>query len=372
MAAPTAPAAPETRPVPDEPGPLLELDRVTKEFPVRGGVLRRVRGHVHAVSDVSLAVRAGETLGLVGESGSGKTTLGRLALRLLDPTSGTVRFGGEDVTGLAGRRLRSMRRHAQVVFQDPYSSFDPLLPIGASVGEPLDVHIGLDRAARRARLHELVALVGMAPHHLDRHPGELSGGQLQRMAMARALAAEPRLVVLDEPVSSLDVSTQAQVINLLESLQRELGVAYLLIAHNPALVRHASDRIAVMYLGEVVEVGPAEAVYKTPRHPYTRALLSAVTLPDPDLQRSRRRILLAGDVPDPTDPPPGCRFHTRCPWAMPVCAAERPPAFTTPGGTTVACHLHTAGPELAGEPVSVLPVPDGASAPPRDEPGGPA
>ena len=270
---------------------------------------------------------------------------------MLEPTSGEVFFEGEPIAGGSTRR---MRRHAQMVFQDPYSSFDPLMPVGTSVAEPLDVHFNLSRAERTARLHELVSLVAMTPEHLERYPRELSGGQLQRLAMARALAVDPKLVVLDEPVSSLDVSTQAQVINLLEKLQRELGVAYLFIAHNPALVRHASDHIAVMYLGEIVEIGAAEDVYTAPKHPYTQALLSAVVIPDPEVQRSRRRIVLEGDVPNPTAPPPGCRFHTRCPYVMEICKTDVPPAFVTPGGTRVHCHLHTSGPMLAGAPVSTL------------------
>ena len=331
--------------------PLIELRSVTKTFPVREGVLRRVKGHVHAVTDASFSMWAGETLGLVGESGSGKSTLGRLALRLIDPTAGEIFFEGQP---LADKSLGRLRRNAQMVFQDPYSSFDPLSPVGASVGEPLDVHFKLSRAERSARLDELMSLVGMSPEHLERYPNELSGGQLQRLAMARALAVDPKLVVLDEPVSSLDVSTQAQVINLLEKLQRELGVAYLFIAHNPALVRHASDHIAVMYLGEIVEFGSAEDVYSSALHPYTQALLSAVLVPDPEVQRTRRRIVLEGDVPNPTAPPPGCRFHTRCPYVMDVCRTEVPPAFVAPSGSTVRCHLHTTGPTLAGAPVATL------------------
>jgi oligopeptide/dipeptide ABC transporter ATP-binding protein len=337
--------------------PLLELDDVSLEFPVRTGILQRVTAHVHAVSDVSLTMADGETLGLVGESGSGKSTLGRVALRLLEPTRGRVLHRGEDVTAAKRGRLRQIRRNAQMVFQDPYSSFDPLLPVSESIAEPLDVHLSLSKAERADRLADLVSLVGLGPQHLDRYPRELSGGQLQRLAMARALSTNPSLVVLDEPVSSLDVSTQAQVINLLEELQQQLGLAYLFIAHNPSLVRHASDRIAVMYLGEVVEIGPAEAVYGSARHPYTQALLSAVMVPDPVRQRTRKRIVLAGDIPNPAAPPSGCRFRTRCPYVMAVCAEEAPPAFVTADGTTVRCHLHTTGPTLAGQPLSLADLP---------------
>jgi oligopeptide/dipeptide ABC transporter ATP-binding protein len=335
-------------PVPDAPPAVVELDRVSKRFPVRGGVLRRVRRHVHAVSDVSLSVAPGETVGLVGESGSGKSTLGRLALRLVQPDAGTVRLQGTDITTAPRNRVRAMRRHAQMVFQDPYSAFDPLLPVGASVAEPLDVHLRLGGPARTERLHELVGQVGLTPAHLDRYPRELSGGQLQRLAIARALAVAPALVVLDEPVSSLDVSTQAQVINLLEDLQRQTGVAFLFIAHNPALVHHASDRIAVMYLGEIVEIGTASAVYERPRHPYTQALLSAAAVPDPESSRARRRLLLQGDIPDPTEPPSGCRFHTRCPVVMARCATEVPAAVTTADGSVVRCHLVTGEADVVG------------------------
>lgn len=337
--------------------PLLELRNVTKAFPVRHGVMRRVRAHVQAVTEVDVQVFPGETLGLVGESGSGKSTLGRLGLRLLDPTSGSVHYEGTDVTNRHGAALRPMRASAQTVFQDPFSAFNPLLPLRVSVGEPLEVHQHLGLEERMTRLRELIPLVGLAPSHLDRYPRELSGGQLQRMAIARALAVSPRLVVLDEPVSALDVSTQAQVINLLEELQSSLGVAYLFIAHNPALVRHASDRIAVMYLGEIVEIGGAGNVTDAPKHPYTQALLSAVTVPDPDAQRSRKRIVLAGDIPNPADPPSGCRFHTRCPHVMDMCRTENPLPFIAPDGTSVRCHLHTAGPRLAGRPVADLGMP---------------
>jgi oligopeptide/dipeptide ABC transporter ATP-binding protein len=324
--------------------PIVELDDVSKLFPVHRSALRRARTNVHAVTHVSLRIASGETVGLVGESGSGKSTLGRLALRLIEPTEGTVRLHGVDITTADRKAVRALRRQAQMVFQDPYSSFDPLLPVGKSVGEPLDVHLELSSQERTARLRELVEHVGLSPDHLRRYPKELSGGQLQRLAIARALAVNPGIVILDEPVSSLDVSTQAQIINLLEALQQELGVAYLFIAHNPALVHHASDRIAVMYLGEVVEIGDAAAVYERPQHPYTQALLSAVTVPDPEVQRTRRRIVLQGDIPDPTNPPAGCRFHTRCPHVMDVCRTTAPEPVTTGEGTTVRCHLHTGSP----------------------------
>ncbi|HJP69819.1 MAG TPA: ABC transporter ATP-binding protein [Sphingomicrobium sp.] len=334
--------------------PLLELRDVSKVFPIRDGLLRRVHSRVHAITDVSLDVFPGETLGLVGESGSGKSTLGRLALRLLAPSSGSIKVDGTEIADLKGARLRELRRQAQIVFQDPYSAFNPRLSLRASVGEPLDVHFHYSSEQRAKRLNELAEMVGLSQAHLDRYPRELSGGQLQRMAMARALASEPRMVVLDEPVSSLDVSTQAQVINLLERLQRETGVAYLLIAHNPALVRHASDRIAVMYLGQIVEVGPADAVYSSPKHPYTDALLSAVLVPDPEKQRSRKRTIIKGDIPSPVKPPSGCRFHTRCPFVMERCKTVTPPKFQASDGTTVYCHLHTTGPLLNGRAVASL------------------
>lgn len=321
--------------------PLLELAEVSKTFPVREGILRRVRRHVHAVSGVSLTLRAGETLGVVGESGSGKSTLGRVALRLLEPTSGTIRYEGRDVTRARRSELRSLRRDGQMVFQNPYSSFNPLSPVGKSVEEPLEVHTSLSPGARRDRLEELVSLVGLSPVHLARYPSELSGGQLQRLGLARALALHPRFVVLDEPVSSLDVSTQAQMINVLGDVQRELGVSYLLIAHNPALVRHASDRIAVMYLGEIVEIGDAGTVYATPRHPYTQALLSAVPVADPDKAHARSRIVLTGGIPDATRPPSGCRFHTRCPQAMEICARQAPAPTVEADGRQVRCHLYS-------------------------------
>jgi oligopeptide/dipeptide ABC transporter ATP-binding protein len=288
-------------------------------------------------------------MGLVGESGSGKSTLARLALRLEQPTSGTIRFGGIDITRMHARRLRGVRRDMQ------------LTTVAGSVTEPLRAqHVG-DRRSRDERVVELFRLVGLAPEHRNRYPVEFSGGQLQRVAIARALAVKPRLVFLDEAVSSLDVSTKAQVINLLDELQRRLGLEYLFISHDLSTVRHVSDRIAVMYLGRIVEVGPAQEVYDRPKHPYTEALLSAIPVPDPVVQRARRQIVLQGDVPSPANPPAGCRFHTRCPHVMEICRTVDPDPYDTPDGTRVACHLHTSGPELAGASVTTL-------TPPRAEP----
>jgi oligopeptide/dipeptide ABC transporter ATP-binding protein len=338
-------------------GALVEARGLVKHFPIRKGILRRVKAYAQAVDGVDFEILPGQTLGLVGESGSGKSTLGRCVLRLLKIDGGELRIGGRDLTKLSRRELRAVRRNAQMIFQDPYSSFDPRATVGSSVTEPLRAHESMTRRQREARAGELVTLVGLRPQHLQRYPYQFSGGQLQRLAIARALAINPQLVVCDEPVSSLDVSTQAQVINLMRELQRELGVAYLFIAHDLSVVRHVSDRIAVMYLGRIVEQGPAEAVYTSPKHPYTEALLSAVPVPDPVVQRSRRRIVLAGDVPSPVDPPAGCRFHTRCPFVMDVCRTVDPEATTTPDGTTVHCHLHTTGPTLAGESVRTLRVP---------------
>jgi oligopeptide/dipeptide ABC transporter ATP-binding protein len=347
-----------------EPDPLLETRGVTKSFPIEQGLLRRNRGQVRAVDGVSLTLRAGTTLGLVGESGSGKSTFGRLVLRLLEPTSGTVHLDGDDITDHRGKGLRPLRHAAQAVFQDPHSAFDPSATILASLREAMTTHLALSAAEQHERAVELLGLVGLSAAHLERFPSELSGGQLQRAAIARALVPEPRLVVLDEPVSSLDVSTQAQVVNLLRRLQNDLGIAYLFIAHDLSIVRHVSNRIGVMYLGRIVEEGPAEAVYTQPRHPYTEALLSAIPIPDPVRQRSRSRIVLVGDIPSPAAPPPGCRFQTRCPRVLDVCREVDPPAFTTDDGTTVYCHLHTAGPVLAGAALSAATAPtrrDGAT-----------
>jgi oligopeptide/dipeptide ABC transporter ATP-binding protein len=333
---------------------LLEGIGVVKHFPIQRGLFRRTVGQVQAVDGVDLHVEPGTTVGLVGESGSGKSTLGRVLLRLLDPTAGTVMFDGADITRLPERKLRPLRRGMQLVFQDPYSSFDPLATIADSLAEPMRTYLDLDAEGRADRIAELLRTVRLDPDHRNRYPREFSGGQLQRIAVARALALSPKLLVLDEPVSSLDVSIQADIINLLADLQQELGLAFLFIAHDLALVRHVSNRIAVMYLGRIVEEGPAADVYSRPRHPYTEALLSAIPVPNPVRQRERERIVLEGDIPSPAAPPRGCRFHTRCPHVMDLCRSVDPPAFVTSEGTTVFCHLHAEGPRLAGESVVSL------------------
>ena len=331
---------------------------LTKHFPLKRSARHVGDGPaIRAVDGVDLAVAPGTTLGLVGESGSGKSTVARLVLRLMPVTGGRVFFDGDDITDLKARDLRALRHGMQLVFQDPYSSFDPQATVLDSVIEPLRAQ-GRRGSACEQRAAELFDLVGLAQAHLHRYPRELSGGQLQRAGIARALATNPRLVVMDEPVSALDVSTQAQVINLLEDLQRDLGIAFLFIAHDLAVVRHVSDRIAVMYLGRLVEEGPAGALYDAPTHPYTFALLSAIPVPNPRHQRTRPRVVLQGEIPSPANPPSGCRFRTRCPYVMDVCAEVEPPAFVAPPGVVSRCHLHTSGPTLAGAPITDLPVPD--------------
>ncbi len=334
--------------------PILVVEGLSKQFPLRSGILQRVSGSVNAVDSVDFSIQPGTTLGLVGESGSGKSTLARLVTRLIEPTAGTVVLNGTDITALRGPKLRGERQRMQMVFQDPYSSLDPRQNILDIVGEPLTIHTSLSRDARRQKVIELLAQVGIGRHVLERQPHEFSGGQRQRLAIARALALEPSLLVCDEPVSALDVSTQSQVINLLSDLQDRLGLAYLFIAHDLSVVRHLSDRIAVMYLGQIVEEGDANEVYLRPTHPYTAALLSAIPVPDPYQERTRPRIVLTGEVDMGQSAVSGCRFRQRCPFAMEICASVDPEPFVTPSGTTVRCHLHTEGPTLRGETVTGL------------------
>ena len=323
-------------------GALVEVEHLSEFFPLVGGVLHRKVGDVKAVDDVSFTIRRGETLGLVGESGCGKTTVGRTLLRLIEPTGGKIVFDGTDITRLHGARLKPFRRRMQIIFQDPFASLDPRTPIGASIGEGLRIH-GFNSSERNRRVARIMEMVGLQPYHARRYPHEFSGGQRQRIGIARALVLEPDLVVCDEPVSALDVSIQAQVLNLLRGLQRELGLTYLFIAHNMGVVEHISDRVAVMYLGAIAEVAGSKEIYRTLLHPYTIALLSAVPVASPRERERRRRIILVGDVPSPVNPPSGCRFHTRC-WLRKAlgnpenCVTDRPALRDLRVGHEVACH----------------------------------
>lgn len=317
--------------------PVVEVANLTKEFTVKSSHgLRVIRRTVHAVSDVSLTVPSGKTVGLVGESGSGKTTVGRCILRLIEPTAGSVKFQGTELVGLPAKDLRKLRRSMQIVFQDPYASLDPKMTIGASIAEPLQIQ--KVEGNHQDRVAELLELVGLAPDHARRFPHEFSGGQRQRVGVARALALNPSFIVLDEPVSALDVSIQAEIMKLLVELRERLGLSYLFIAHDLAVVRQIADRVAVMYLGRIVETGPADVLYSNPQHPYTQALLSAVPIPDPTIELGRQRIVLQGDLPSPIDPPSGCRFRTRCWRADERCATEQPTLTAVQGAHEVACH----------------------------------
>ncbi len=319
-------------------GPLLQVTHLEVKFPIRSGLLiQRSVGHVHAVDDVSFELQEGETLGIVGESGCGKSTLIRTLMRLLEPTGGAINYRGRDITTAGRRELAPVRRELQMVFQDPQSSLNPRKRVGQIVGRPLRLR-GLERGSVDEGARALLKRVGLNPEHLNRFPHEFSGGQRQRIGIARALAADPKLILLDEPVSALDVSIQAQVVNLLEELQDEFGLSYVFVAHDLSVVRHVSDRIAVMYLGKIVEVSPAEELYDKPIHPYTIGLLGAIPIPDPRENRRRHRAVVEGEPPSPIAPPPGCRFHTRCPHATEVCKTVEPPLMRYPNGHLAACH----------------------------------
>ena len=361
--------APE-RPVSGAGDVLLELEHVSKYFPIRAGVLvQREVGRVQAVTDVSLQVRRGQTLGLVGESGCGKSTLARLIAGLYPITDGSITFDGENITNLSGRKMRPYRRRIQMIFQDPYGSLNPRRRVGSIIGDPFTIHGAAGGDERKREVQHLMEVVGLNPEHYNRFPAEFSGGQRQRIGVARALALKPDLIICDEPVSALDVSIQAQVVNLLEELQDEFGLTYIFIAHDLSVVRHVSDEVAVMYLGRIAEVAPADQLYDHPRHPYTASLLSAVPVPDPDQSSMRDRILLLGDVPSPINPPSGCFFHPRCPKAAEDCVEVRPELATTPGDPTshlTSCHHPVADGEDLTRAEASIEQPDIAAAASED------
>jgi oligopeptide transport system ATP-binding protein len=320
---------------------LLEVNDLVMHFPLtRGIIIQRKVGAVQAVDGVSFTMRRGETLGLVGESGCGKSTTGRAILQLYKPTAGEVKFRGQDLTKLDGGEMRKMRRYLQMIFQDPYASLNPRMTVGNIIAEPMQIHNLVPKNERVQRVQELLETVGLNPYFANRYPHEFSGGQRQRIGVARALAANPDFIVADEPVSALDVSIQAQIINLMEDLQEQFNLTYLFIAHDLSVVRHISDRVAVMYLGKLVELADRNELYENPLHPYTKALLSAVPIPDPVVEKKRERIILTGDVPSPINPPSGCHFHTRCPYVMDVCREDEPAFADQGGGHYVACHLY--------------------------------
>ncbi len=334
--------APAAQPSKNERKALVQVRGLKKYFPIKRGVMKRTVGHVKAVDGISFDIYEGETLGLVGESGCGKSTAGRTILQLYEPTEGDVFLDGRDLTDLSKGDLRRSRRHMQMIFQDPYASLDPRMTVGNIIGEPLAIHGIGDSASRKERVKELLAVVGLNPYFINRYPHEFSGGQRQRIGVARALATNPAFIVADEPISALDVSIQAQVVNLLDDLKSELGLTYLFIAHDLSMVRYISDRVAVMYLGRIVELGERDAVYDHPLHPYTQALLSAIPVPDPDKESQRKRIILEGDVPNPANPPSGCHFHTRCAYVTDICREVDPQSRnfgTEEVPHMVACHL---------------------------------
>jgi oligopeptide transport system ATP-binding protein len=322
---------------------LLEVKNLKKYFPIRGGLFSKVVGQVKAVDGINFAMKSCEILGLVGESGCGKTTAGRVVLGLMPPTEGEVRFDGTDISSLSKESLRQARRYMQIIFQDPYASLNPRMTVKSIIGEPLLIHLGMDRTRQRDRVAELLTTVGLSPDYMQRYPHEFSGGQRQRIGIARALALDPKLIVCDEAVSALDVSIQAQVINLLEDLQSQFGFAYLFIAHDLSVIKHISSRVAVMYLGKLVETADTEILFNRTLHPYTEALLSAVPVPDPTLER--KRIVLHGDVPSPINPPSGCHFRTRCPFVQSVCSEKEPPLIDIHSDHAVACHFIRPGQE---------------------------